>query len=175
MPDLPPWLPPALTLIVGYFLKTLSDWFQHRYMSAREREARQELRRERLLEQRTLFQRQTLLDLQKAMYEFLEVVRAIHLKAAVGQEKTEVWPASLPADLAAQFDRAESLMEKFLVRVRDEQVPVLARNVRSQAVRWFEAVSADAGHKAMRSTGSAVATVNERIGGVLRQLDDELQ
>ena len=174
MPDLPSWLPPFLGLIVGYLLKALSDWLQHRYMSAREREAREEARRERLFEKRTLFQRETLLDLQQAMNEFVEVVRAIHLQAAGIAEKTRTWPGPLTLDVAAEYDRGEALMAKFLVRVRDDQVRLLGGKVRKEAMAWFDAVSASSGIEVLHSTAAAVAVVNERIGVVLRQLDDDL-
>jgi hypothetical protein len=67
--DVASWLLSALTVLVGFILKSVSDWVQHRHERERDREARGEARREKLHEQRRSFQREALLALQEAVQE----------------------------------------------------------------------------------------------------------
>src|SRR4051812_23220205 len=63
------WSSVSLTivpLVIGYAMKSMTDVFEHKRTTRREREAREAARRAQQLERRTTFQRETLLSLQEA-------------------------------------------------------------------------------------------------------------
>jgi hypothetical protein len=91
MADAPSGWFPALTLLVGFGVKSVSDWFQDRRALRREREARTEARRDQLRERRSDFQRQTLLDLQEAASDLIRACGAIYVQNVAAFRQTGLW------------------------------------------------------------------------------------
>jgi hypothetical protein len=74
------WLLSVGTLLLGYLTKSISDWFDFRRVSKREREAREEARRDKLFERRVEFQRATLLDLQGELMNLVRTASQMHVQ-----------------------------------------------------------------------------------------------
>lgn len=165
---------PVLTLIVGYAMKALSDWLQHRRTRERERETREAARRDRILERRVIFQRQTLLDLQEAVARLARAAGAIRHADDMAHRQTGQWGAHLVGDtLSDGFRIAEVDVSLLSSRVLDESIRTMVGNLRSDATTAVTARSEDATGQAMKSVSSVLDHLNQRIGQIVRELDDE--
>jgi hypothetical protein len=82
---------PVLTLLLGFGVKSLSDWVDHRRMVERDHAARGAARKEKNLERRIDFQHQTLLDLQEACMQLACSTSAMHHQDIMAFRNTGVW------------------------------------------------------------------------------------
>ena len=69
---------PVFTLLLGYAISSLSEYLQHHRTLEREREARREVRRDKLGEQRNSFQRETIIKLQDAVMSMMQTSAEMH-------------------------------------------------------------------------------------------------
>ena len=167
---------PVFTLVLGYATKAVSDWVQHRRATEREREARLVARQEQLAERRAAFQRQTLLDLQEAMMQFVRTAGAMHHQDVMACRKTGKWQKQLFGEELAENSRIANARTSMLkVRVRDDSVRELLQAMKDHASAAGICGSQEEGDRAMDAMGAAFERLNQRIGEVLRQLDDAEQ
>jgi hypothetical protein len=168
---MPTWLPTIITFLLGFGTKWLTDWAQHRRIVERDREAREATRREQLFERRATFQRETLLALQQAAAELGRATGRIgHLDTmairATGRTQR------LPDDLDEGYRLAQVRTSMLTVRVRDAAIRELAEQLRQLSVDSIDAKTEDDRDRIMNAAMQANIQLNERIGEVLRTLDD---
>jgi hypothetical protein len=165
---------PVLTLLLGYFIKVLSDWLQHRHTLEREREARAETRRDQLSERRVEFQRQTLVDLQEAVMDVARTTGAAHHQDEMAYRKSGRWQRQLlGADLDEKLFLAMRRSSMLSVRVRDDALRDLIDKFRTQASQTIVGISRDHSNSAFMKMTELFEQVQGRIGGILRTLDGE--
>lgn len=167
------WLP-LLTAFLGFASGAFSEWARDRRAYKRERETRDSLRRDQRLEQRNSFQRQTLLDLQTSLMKLMQTTQGIHridLKNfdKYGKRYGDPYPGDI--DEGCMQSNAQSAM--LCVRVQDDGVRKLVQELKNKLTRaTVTPESAESSELAMFEAGNCFVVVNERIGEVLRSLDD---
>lgn len=180
----PAWLP-LFGSLVGFAAGFISEWFRDQRarkrehegaeaVSAREREARKAARREQLSERRTTFQRETLLALQEAVQRLIRTNGEMHhLDIMAARAGGEWHKQPYPDDLDGRALQANVETTKLGVRVRDESVRVLLQELKEGCVAVMFSPSPDAGEKASHNTTDVFIRLNERIGELLRKMDDD--
>jgi hypothetical protein len=177
MPDITTsnWFP-ILTLLLGYATKSLSDWLEYRRNTRREREAREAVRRDKLFEQRTDFQRQTLLDLQEACMQLARSVGAIHHQDEMAFRSTKKWCKQLLSDDLDEGNRLAQARTGMLgARVRDETIRELIDKFKTYSAEAIDSPTPNDSERAVISMTVVFAELNQRIGEVLRKLDDDTE
>ena len=168
------WLPIA-TLVLGYILKSIADVVQHKWTLEKDREARTATRQDKQFERRNTFQRETLLALQETSMDLARMAGQMHHLDTMAFRQTGKWQEQLFSEELAEGHRAAMARANLLaVRVRDDQVRQLVSDFRSCVARAGVCGSQAEGDAVLRATNEVVATLNERIGQILRQLDDEI-
>jgi hypothetical protein len=174
MPDTPAGWFPVLTLLLGYATKSASEWVQHRRTTQRDREAREAAQQDQLSERRASFQRQTLLDLQEAMMQLVRMAGAVHHQDVMAYRKTGKWQKQLFGEELSESARLAAARSSMLsVRVRDDSIRALVGKVKSDANDAGMCATEEESQVALRSMAAAFENLNQRIGEVLRKLDDE--
>jgi hypothetical protein len=174
MPDITStnWFP-VLTLLIGYGTRSLSDWLQHRRSVERERDAREATRRDRLFERRSTFQRDTLLALQEATMRLARATGAIHHQDTMSFRSTGIWQRQLlPDDLNEGFRLAQVETSTLAARVRDDATRELVARFRKLCADSVISVSQAQGDGLMTNMSPMLDDLNQRIGELLRTLDD---
>jgi hypothetical protein len=165
---------PVFTLLLGYFTKYVSDWVHHKRDLERDRETRKEARRDQLAEHLTTFQRQTLLDLQEAVMDVARTTGAAHHLDEMAYREIGQWQKQLLGDDLDQESLLAMRRTAILsVRVRDSSLRELVKTFRQCAAQTSIGVSRDASNSAMNSMAAVFEQVQERVGELLRTLDDE--
>jgi len=165
---------PVLTLLLGYAVKAASDWLQHRRTSERERQAREAARQDQLFERRTTFQRQTLLDLQEAVMRLARSSGAMHHQDVMAFRKTGKWQRQLfDEELSENARLANARTSMLAVRVRDESVRSLVAVVKHHSAKAGLSTSEEEGNRELDAMAVEFERLNQRIGEVLRELDDD--
>lgn len=166
------WFPVA-TAFAGYAAGFVTEWFRDSRTARREREARAEKRADDLRARRAEFQRQTLLDLQEAMFQLARAAVALHHQDAMTFRNTGVWGRQPVSDELSEGHRAALARTNMLVaRVRDEDIRHLVGQLRAHSAEASISRSeADAG-RCIASMMGAQEQANERVGEILRSLDE---
>jgi hypothetical protein len=168
------WFLPIATLLLGYIAKSVTDWIDFRRTSERERNGREESRRDRLLERRADFQRQTLLDLQEAMMRLMRSSAEINHQDVVAFRKTGKWGRQLVGDELSENHRlANASVTTLSVRVRDQSVRDLVRDLQSGSTAMVLCDSEQESTRHLRTSSDAFNNLNGRIGELLRSIDEE--
>jgi hypothetical protein len=164
---------PVVTLLIGFATKSVSDWFEHRRSIRREREAREALRRDQFFERRTSFQRQTLLDLQDASMQLVRSVGAIHHQDKMIYASTNQWGKQRVGDDLSETNRLAQARTGMLgPRVRDGTVRELVSKLKTHSVEVLRSETLEDSERADLALIIIHDKLNERIGEVLRNLDD---
>jgi len=165
---------PALSAFGGFLLAALAEYLRDRRTREREREARADARRLQLFQRRSEFQRETLLNLQDAVFALSRAGGRVHHLDEMEFRKTGVWGGNhLPEDLNEEARLAAVKVSAFMVRVRDENVRELTKTFRDHATRLGVCRSREEGRQAAEAMGETIPLLHERIGLVLRKLDDD--
>jgi hypothetical protein len=163
---------PVMTLLIGYGTKSFSDWLQDKRNIAREREAREAARQDQRYERRTNFQRQTLLDLQEASMQLARATGAAHHQDEMAYRTTGKWQKQLlPSDLDEGYRLAQTLTSMLSVRVRDDSVRQLVKNLKTHSTEAMISANQDDSGRAMTNMASVHEELHERIGELLREID----
>jgi hypothetical protein len=171
---IPAGLPPVLYLLLGYGTKALQDWLQHKRTLERERETRRALRQDAIAERRTQFQRQTLLDLQPALMDLARQAGKMHLHDLTDYRTTGTFHSqAYPDDVNAGFGSAAALTSMLAVRVNDAEVRVLTAAFKSAASDIGGAKNPDDSMACFVKMSRSFESLQERIGVVLRELDED--
>jgi hypothetical protein len=174
MPDATVAWFPVFTLLLGYALKAFTDWLQRRRASKRERESRGAALSGHLLERRTAFQRETLLDLQDAMMQLMRTTGVINVEDSVAFRESGLWHKEPLGDELSENHRLASARATMLaVRVHDDAVRNLVIAVQRHVDSVVVAESEGESDQGVDAAMVEFDKLNQRIGEILRQLDDE--
>lgn len=172
---MPEWLSTTITLLAGGALTIIAGWLADRRASERERERRMDERRERSLVRRNDFQRESLLALQDASQRLLRSAGAMLHQDVVAHRTTGKWQRQQFGDeLSNEQLRAMTDTMLLTSRVRDEKARGLADQLRVQAAAVSSSAGEDQAERAMVVAGDIQQMLIQRIGQVVRELDDEV-
>lgn len=170
---MPAWVP-LVTAFAGYAAGFITEWFRDGRVSERERQARQAARREQRFERRTTFQRQTLLDLQEAVMKVLRTTGEMHHQDEMASRAGAEWGKQLfEGDLSERSRLANAQTTLLGVRIRDESVRNLLKEVKKYSAEVTHSRSKGDADRAALALVSEFDKLNNRIGEVLRKLDDD--
>ena len=168
------WFLPIATLLLGYIAKSVTDGVDSRRTSERERIAREESRRDRLVERRTDFQRQTLLDLQEATMQLMRATASINHEDVMASRSTGRYGRQLVGDELAETHRlANARVTTLRVRVRDQAVRDLVRDLQENGTLLVMCPSESESTRLFGTLFAVFNNLNERIGELLRGIDEE--
>ena len=165
---------PVVTLISGYALKSITDFVQHKWNVEKEREAREAKQQDQRFERRTTFQRETLLALQDVCMDLARATgRTNHLDYMENKTEKTWHKTKLPEDLDEGYRLAQARMLMLAVRVRDDTIRDLVRDFKSCSTAVVTAKNVSEADQGMARMASVHTTLNERIGEVLREIDND--
>ena len=176
---------PFLTALGGYLTSAVTEFFRDRRTrqrdretaaatTARERETREVARRVQIAERRSNFQRETLLTLQDAIFELARAAGQMHHVEEMESLKTGRWGQILfPDELDSAHRNASVKTLMLLVRVRDEEVRELAKTFREHANQAVICKTERESQKVLLAMASVMELLHERIGMIVRRLDDD--
>ena len=158
---------------IGFGTKWFEEWYRHRYQAAREKEARHDARREQLLWRQADFQRQNLLDLQDAVMRLARTSGQIHHHDSMAAKQTGSWGRNFAPEGVSEAHRdAQATTTVILVRIRDKKIRTLTQELKAHCASAGIAESESASLKSMISMNDTFELLNERIGDLLRNLED---
>jgi hypothetical protein len=166
---------PVVTLIIGAVLKAVFDMMTDRRTARREREARQDQRRDALRLKRVEFQRATLLELQEAISQLARFTAQAHDQDVSAYRGSGAWRKQLLTEEVNQgFLSAQTSLGGLRVRVRDQQVRQLAELLSTACTNVVLSTNEAASeHGLFRQVMPALTDLQEQIGAILRNLDDD--
>jgi hypothetical protein len=175
------WLWGALTVVLGFVVKSVSDWIEHKRTLEREQETRSALRRDHLAERRVTFQRQTLLELQEAVQDLARSTGESHVQDERAYKETGKWQKQLLGEeLAEKLLVANRRVLLLAVRVRDETLRNTVNEFRklTTELETFDrkvpdAQLREASFAALKEAVPVLEQFHERVGEILRTLDDD--
>lgn len=168
-----PWLP-VLTAFLGACFVLITEALRDRRTSERERAARAEAKAVQLIERRTTFQRQTLLDLQEAVLQLARTTGQMYAIDNKANRDTGKWQRNLyPPDLDEAGRAANARTSMLGVRVRDGSIRELLQQFKNSSAGVTISGSKEESEVAMRNMATALDALQQRIGEFLRTLDDE--
>jgi hypothetical protein len=182
--SVPYWVP-YVTAAVGFISAALLDLLRdvrahrrereaHALTVTREREAREVLRKDQLLERRVTFQRATLLELQEELAKLVRATGEGHHQDVMAHKAGGHWQRQLYNEELNQRMHLANVKTLLLgVRVRDEQVRELTKNLRELSASVARSRTPEAAEHALYEGTLIYEKLNDRIGELLRQLDDE--
>jgi hypothetical protein len=158
---------------LGFASSQLSEWLKDRRAYEREQASRVSTRRDKQLERRNDFQRQTLLELQEEAIKVIQNASACHHvdKMSIrknGKRGQEPYPEAI--NLGVQLANARTAL--LGVRVHDEEVRSLLKRFKDQCSFAFLDDDEDMREALIQAAGSSFVELNNRIGKILRLLDD---
>lgn len=170
---MPIWLATTVSVIAGGLLTMLAAWLADQRLTERDRERRREERRERVVTKRNDFQRETLLSLQNASQKLLRNTGASLHQDVMAHRATGKWQKQqLPSDLSN--DHLLLITETMLLasRVRDDGVRAFADRLRTQtSVVGLSSGKSDAENRMLAAADTQQALI-QRIGEIVRELDE---
>lgn len=176
---------PVITLLLGFVASSITEYLRDRRTgtremfaaaatSAREREAREAERRLQLFERRSHFQRDTLLSLQDTVLQLARSAGRMHHLDEIEYKKTGQWGRQqFPEDLNMSAHEAGVKVLILSVRVRDEVIREMMEEFRKHANRLGICRTPEESQQALNGMLAVLEPLNERIGMILRKLDDE--
>lgn len=170
---MPDWLATFLSLLAGSVLAIGSGWVSDRRSAARDREKREAEYRERLIGRRDEFQRETLLQLQDAAMRLLRATGAALHADTMAFRSTGRWQRQKLGEDQSEGHRL-AVQETLVLatRVRDEQVRELADALRIRCSDTLFSESELTGQQAMLAAAATHGELTQRIGELVRQIDD---
>lgn len=174
------WIGPALTSLgsfatagLGFLALRVLDARKDERTYRRKKAARREARRDKIIEKRNEFQRQTLLELQDAVQQSIRDTAELQLHdIRAAREGFEWRKNSFPHELSERTRLTNVQTMRLGVRVRDEQIRLLLSTFRKCCTNVQFATNEQASERQMSESSDKFAELNDRIGQVIRQLDE---
>lgn len=167
------WLP-IVTLVAGVLLKAVVDWISEGRSFRREQIVRRETRRDAARLRQIEFQRSTLLELQDQLSAFIRMTAAAHHQDVIAHREGSQWRRQmLSPDVNEGFNVSQRAVLRLSVRVREETIRGLSASINKACVAVTQSPHEEAGTMALGMAAGYFEQVNERIGEVLRDLDDD--
>jgi len=166
---------PVFMLLLGSAITVFIGAVENRRTLKRDREAREDARRDKLLEHRNDFQRECLLQLQEAMFELGRATTLLHMHDMRHYARTGEWQLGFYPDEMSEKDRgANQRTAMLVVRVRDDKVRKLVQEFKEIAGRVTTfSESKDGSETEMRLLYDKHEELNPHIGKLLRTMHDE--
>ena len=165
---------PAVAALLGFAASTIAEYLRDSRTSEREREAREAARKVQVAERRISFQRETLLSLQEAVLEEARSAGQIGHIDEMEYRKTGKWLGQRLPDGLSDKARNNTVQTLLLMeRVRDREIRDLTKVFRSYANQIGVCRNFEDKSRATENMANALPPLHERIGIVLRQLDDD--
>lgn len=167
---------PVLTAFLGFAVKSLTDWFQDRRSARREREAREASRQEQRFERRIAFQRQTLLELQEAIFDLTRSTSELYLHDSNAYKASGQWGrSSFDDELSERARLCQARASMLYVRVRDDTTRELTVKVKQYSTDVaFRSKTAAEAFNSVTNIAQVSDELNERIGELLRRMDEDM-
>jgi len=160
---------PVVTLIVGVVLKGLWDVRLERIKTEREREARKELREDTYRAKRDEFQREALLELQEAAQSLVRATGMQHHEDVMASRTGGKWGVNRYSEGTSDgYLQANVRVLRFSVRVQDESIRSLAKNLSSACSNHVFCKSENEAEANMVAVVAHFSELNERLGMLLR-------
>jgi hypothetical protein len=157
------WLIPVGTLVLGWFLNTITEHFHHR-----------QLRRDRIIERRGQFQQETLLALQEAIADLARAAASIHFHDMNAYMKSGEWSRTMLTEGLSEEERAARARTAMLaIRVRDDKVREFVDEFKAQTLRIIDSDSAQSSKAEVTRLGDIYERLQTRIGEILRSIYDD--
>jgi len=174
------WIPAALTAFGGFATAALSflgvrilDARKDERTFQREKAAREEGRRDRVIERRNEQERQTLIEVQAVAQRYLRNAGKMEHFEVMQSRETGKWQQTqYPPLLSDQAHEIGIQLLALTVRVRDEQVRNLVDQLTDSALGASSTKSEAQSREKMSAASDCFDKLNKRINEVLRALDD---
>jgi hypothetical protein len=164
---------PAVTLILGAFLAFVSEALRDRRAARREVSLLAERRHDDAQRARVEFQRPTLIALQEEIHKMGRLAGRIHHHNLMNGRNTGTFGTShLPDDLNEDFALCARTVAMLRVRAADDEIRALTKAVVASFVAILFAADRDTAEKLFSASNDPIDTFNERLGVVLRSLDE---
>jgi hypothetical protein len=168
------WLPVALTAFGGFATAALSfvslrilDARKDERTYLREKAAREDTRRDAIIEARNRYQRTVLFELQDAVFNLVQA-SVFH---AVLDRSSEKWHAEEDNYITAR-STGHALTYKFGVRIRDDEVREILKDLKSHLIQIEKIDDVQARRTACIEISPITERLNERIRIVLKRMDE---
>jgi hypothetical protein len=168
------WLPAALTAFGGFATAALSfvslrilDARKDERTYLREKAAREEARRDAILETRNRYQRTVLFELQDAIFNLVQAC----IFHAVIDRSSEKWRAEEWNYITAR-STGHAVTNKLGTRIRDDEVRKTLKELKSHLIKIEEISDAKDRKAACIEIAPITARPDERIRIVLKQMDE---
>ncbi|EKS29382.1 hypothetical protein [Afipia felis] len=169
---------PVLTLLLGYGTKSLSDWIDFKRTVRREREARAEIRRDKISERRNDFQRATLLELQEVAHRLGRMAYlANYCDETTYRRDPENWQKQLiPEETSEGFREAQARASLLSARVLDDEAREYLEEFRTCCTTVVFSKQRGVSLRALAELDPLHRRFNSHVGELLRNIDSaELQ
>ncbi|MBL6946981.1 MAG: hypothetical protein ISR47_10105 [Rhodospirillales bacterium] len=165
---------PVVTLIIGLALKAIFDALTDRRTFRREREARKEQRLDTIRQTRVEFQRATLLELQNTVSQLARFIGQTHHQDTMAYLESGVWQKQLlTEEVNIGILHANTSLRELRVRVRDEDVRRISKDFSSKCTSVALSPNETDAKNAFSRLTVIADELSERVGVVLRSLDDD--
>lgn len=165
---------PLVGVVIGYGLKFLTDLMQARWNASKDRAARDELRKEKRYERRSAFQRETLLGLQDATMDLGRTTGRAHHSDIMARRSGTPWRKTMLTDELDEAHRLALARTSTLAsRVDDAEVRDLVRELKAYSAETLGTNEEAASSRAMLNMAVAHERLQEKIGVILRKIDQD--
>jgi len=167
------WFPVA-TLLLGFGAKFLADWAQDHRNIKRDHATKEVERRNRSLESHREFQRKNLLELQEEVFKLARATGAANHQDEMAFRSTGKWGKQLLSDNLDQDQLLSQRRTSILgVRIKDDSVRSLTKAFKDACSESVVSTTHDQSKHAMSKMAQTFEAVNNRIGELLRKLDED--
>ena len=168
-----PWLAPTLTAFGGFVFGVLAEWLRDARAYSRERETKATARNEARIDRRRDFQRQSLLDLQDAICEMVAGVRQVYVEEVAQMLGGREWSkVAASAETSTKAMNSRDRVIKLRARIRDDQTHKLTGDALVAIARLLAAPSDEVAKTNLGEVEGCLRIACERIGAVLKILDE---
>ncbi len=174
------WLPAALTAFGGFATAALR-FLAVRSAAAkkderiyqREKAARDDGRRDKIIERRNEAQRQALVEIQSVAQRYLRIAGKMNHHDIMQFRKTGEWQKGMfPDGLSDESLELGIQITALIVRVRDEQVRDLIQQMKTDAIKASNSKDENDARISITAASESFSKLNTRIADVLLSLDD---
>ena len=159
---------PIVTLLLGFVSAALLEYWKDKRLDARERARLATQREEEIALRRDAFQRDALLNLQQALFDYVSGKVELH-KAAI--EALRAGAHQMTAEVDHALLSAEQRMKLYKVRILDDDVSNLIDELLiDSADNYRLAKDEREASAALEGTDLVFGEANDRIGFLLRTL-----
>ena len=165
------WLP-AISVLVGFITKCITDWFQDSRATKRDEERHARERSDQRQERNAIFQRETMLDLQDAIMDLTRASGEIHFHDLKAAQENGGWKklTQMKEGLSERTRLLQAKTSILLSRIDDKDIREKGKKLKSAVSQVAIATTQTKSEEALFEAGKLSDEINQRIGDVLRDL-----